>query len=217
MSYLQYLFPSFFRSSSVEESPKLSDLPTIKPEQISEKESSSTEKVQSPVALTLPEKRSSVNIDRERLLMEKAVVDAWHSNRSINDRRLWEIIVKENIDPNLVMRWNNSEEGHILWHMARNGYTQCVSLLLTKGADVNAKNGPNNTTALHGASYWGYEDTVRALLDPSMKVNINAVDSFGNTPLHKNKDMTVLIRAGARTDVRNHKGQLYNECYTMSQ
>ena len=63
----------------------------------------------------------------------------------------------------------------------QNGHEAIVSLLLEKGADVNAKNN-DGWTPLHWASENGHEAIVSLLLEKG--ADVNAKDNDGETPLH---------------------------------
>jgi len=59
--------------------------------------------------------------------------------------------------------------------------TAVAELLITKGADVNAKN-KDGITPLHLAAAFGEKDVAEKLL--ARKAEVNARDNDGGTPLH---------------------------------
>ncbi|MDF2965326.1 MAG: alpha-latroinsectotoxin-Lt1a-like isoform [Rickettsiaceae bacterium] len=59
--------------------------------------------------------------------------------------------------------------------------TKVVDLLLSKGADVNARNDEGNTP-LHLAAKCGYDEAVKVIL--SKGAEVNAINSENDTPLH---------------------------------
>ncbi|XP_075070424.1 ankyrin repeat and SOCS box protein 10 isoform X2 [Mixophyes fleayi] len=89
------------------------------------------------------------------------------------------------------MRWSSQQTG--IWSLtyeeeftcplyvtASRGYTDCLQLLLKKGADVDFA--PSGETALHGACENGQKESVRVLL--SYGANSNAESQEGLFPLH---------------------------------
>ncbi|CAG9464988.1 unnamed protein product [Pedinophyceae sp. YPF-701] len=70
-----------------------------------------------------------------------------------------------------------------LHYAARGGHDACVQVLLSAGADVNARTGAGQATPLHRAAYMGHAGTLDILLaagaDPA------AQDADGATPGHK--------------------------------
>jgi ankyrin repeat protein len=107
---------------------------------------------------------------------------------------------------------------------AKNGDTPTLRLLLSHGADFNARQ-KNGTTALMFASGQGYGTgtfakdyaTVDELLE-SVKVlvaagaDVNAVNEAGDTPLHfgaqaSDEIVKFLVASGARLDVKDKQGR----------
>lgn len=86
-----------------------------------------------------------------------------------------------------------------------------VSSLLSRGADIEARNSIIGGTPLHSATFRGSPATVKLLLDRGADVNARAND--GNTPLHfaASLDRTdiakLLIEAGAALDMKNTDGE----------
>jgi ankyrin repeat protein len=56
-----------------------------------------------------------------------------------------------------------------------------IDLLAAAGADVNAHDGRQGQTALHGAAFWGWDNVVKDLV--AHHADLNAKDSRGMTPL----------------------------------
>ena len=77
-----------------------------------------------------------------------------------------------------------------------------VEMLLSAGADVNARNGYGNT-ALNYASYYGHTKTIEMLL--SKGADVNARDDSGNTALHRASDNghIEIVRLLLETDKSN--------------
>ncbi len=90
------------------------------------------------------------------------------------------------------------------------GHRDVVGALLAGGADVNAASGQSQSTALHAAASKDWA-LVRALLQES-KININAQDRDGKTPLHeaarelKADIVLLLLEHGAKPNIKNKKG-----------
>ncbi|KAH7871059.1 ankyrin repeat-containing domain protein, partial [Lentinula edodes] len=88
-------------------------------------------------------------------------------------------------------------------------------LLISRGADINAKDKANQTP-LHRAATTGSVGFIRLLLDSSTsttKTRLNTQDRIGNTPLHLAMDSAhaeaavVLIEAGADRSRLNQDGE----------
>ncbi|MEJ0039755.1 MAG: ankyrin repeat domain-containing protein [Gammaproteobacteria bacterium] len=58
--------------------------------------------------------------------------------------------------------------------------SESIKLLAAAGADVNAKEDRQGSTALHAAALWGWDDVVKTLV--SLHADLNAKDSKGMTP-----------------------------------
>lgn len=83
----------------------------------------------------------------------------------------------------------------LLFHAAIGGNLRIVSLLVERGADVNAGEGMNS--ALHGAAGFGYVEIARYLLDQG--ADFSALDHEGRTPLDvaeatENDDIAAMLR-----------------------
>lgn len=98
---------------------------------------------------------------------------------------------------------------------ARGGHARCASLLLGLGAEVGAVDTPSGMTALHWAAYEGHTEVVRVLGWGGAAVDARTGHGKGqqNTPLmlatlggHLGC-ITLLLAMGARTDLKNGKGQ----------
>ena len=88
--------------------------------------------------------------------------------------------------------------------------TDIVNALLSKGADVNAKNNRGQTAPMI-ASMCGYIDVINALL--SKGVDVNAQDSIGFTALmyavrfYQAETIRILLASGANVNLVNKYGQ----------
>ena len=96
---------------------------------------------------------------------------------------------------------------------ADSGHTDFVRVLLSAGADIEArdvgKNGGN--TPLHAAALAGRTETANALVDAGASINARRVDEM--TPLHlaalegRTDTAKALIEAGAKLDARDDNGK----------
>ena len=89
---------------------------------------------------------------------------------------------------------------------AINGQKEIATLLITKGADVNAKDFTFGRTLLHIAAREGHKEIVELLI--AKGADVNAMDKDGNTPL----DLAIHLK---RTDtaalLRKHGGKTGEE------
>ncbi|XP_071481368.1 scaffold protein ILK-like, partial [Diadema antillarum] len=89
--------------------------------------------------------------------------------------RVW--LDKVENDPN-----QGDDHGFSPMHWAcKEGRTNIVDMLLSRGAKINATN-MGDDTALHLAAAHGHRDIVLKLLQH--RADINAMNEHGNTPLH---------------------------------
>jgi ankyrin repeat protein len=104
-----------------------------------------------------------------------------------------------------------------LHEAAEVGHAEVVRLLLSKGADVNAKTTTGRLTPLHVAAGKGHREVAETLINSG--ADVNAKDHSGDTPLHltvtwgrkeiaslllsKGADPTILNDSGATPDMRS--------------
>jgi cytohesin len=92
-----------------------------------------------------------------------------------------------------------------------NGMTETVQLLISKGADVKAKDEWLGMTALHFAALNSHKDIAALLTDNGADVNAKTKD--GDTPLHNamvfanNGIVEYLVSKGADVNAKNLKGE----------
>lgn len=98
-----------------------------------------------------------------------------------------------------------------VWSAAEAGDLELLIKQIASGADIEAKHGQNQETALSVASSKGNEKIVRALIEGG--ANLNVQDSNGQTPLHLAikgewiEVMETILRAGADKESRNAKDE----------
>ena len=138
--------------------------------------------------------RSAVPIAALVALAWSSLAFGGEIHQAARDGDLEKVKTLLNSNPDLVFSKDDSPpgEGYTPLHRAvESGHTDVVELLLTHGADVNAKAG-GESTPLHLAAGYGYKDVAKFLL--TNKAEVNAMDNGGNTPLH-------LAAAGGHKDV----------------
>ena len=69
-----------------------------------------------------------------------------------------------------------------LYESVTGGHKDIADLLISKGADVNAKEAKNRITALHWAAWRGRKEIAELLI--AKGANLNAKNNDGGTPLH---------------------------------
>jgi uncharacterized protein with HEPN domain len=106
----------------------------------------------------------------------------------------------------------SSDTGYTLLHCATQsaGNAEVIKVLISMGADVNAKT-KENITPLHNAAVCGYLDAINVLL--SHNANIEAKEEYGHTPLlgavvRGNVEAAkVLVKRGADVYAKNNAGK----------
>ena len=107
------------------------------------------------------------------------------------------------------------EFGRTALHYAcERGYVACIHELMKHGADVEVEeSGRTKATPLRMAAYFNHPDCVKLLIDKYC-ASINAVDTFGDTALHRaafkgNLDVIKLLTSYNQCDVhaKNSKGR----------
>ena len=87
---------------------------------------------------------------------------------------------------------------------AINGIKETAELLITKGADVNAKRA-DGSTPLHSASGGGYKEIAELLIEKGADVNTKCVEGYfaGQTPL----DLAIRSENDVADLLRKHSGK----------
>lgn len=110
---------------------------------------------------------------------------------------------------------SSNKEGHTpLYNAVRStkGKMDVVQLLVERGADPAVKD-KQKITLLHAALYSGNEDEMLRYLLSLKKIDINAQDDSGRTPLHwavrqkKAKLVKTLLEAGADRNIQDMEGK----------
>lgn len=132
-----------------------------------------------------------------RAELRRFVMDALERDRSLGTRRfagrtmlhvaagagcldVVALLLKHGIDPNLPDRGGHAPLYCVANQCALASGPELVRLLVSHGADVNARGGVTRATALHMAARRGFVSIARALLDCGAA--IEAKDSKGHTP-----------------------------------
>jgi uncharacterized protein len=122
---------------------------------------------------------------------------------------------------------SRDQYGHSPLNLAAGGgHTSSVKLLLSWGADVNAKGGYPNHTSLHDAALYtaknasrvGSSEVVKVLLEAG--ADVNARNDYGQTPLHSaafivclypgsgsSDPLKLLLASGADVNARDNEGR----------
>ena len=110
----------------------------------------------------------------------------------------------------------HDEFGMSLLHYAADiGNVEILESLIGAGASVNTNNEKSGWSPLMHAVSSGHTNASKVLMMAG--ANVNTQDAIGSTPLHlayffDNADLiSALGVAGARTDLRNHEGDLPEE------
>ena len=108
---------------------------------------------------------------------------------------------------NLALIHSLDKDGNTpLHHAAWNNRYEAARILILAGAMIDARRGSESTgvTALESASYFGYFEIVKLLVDSKANVNVRVYDGY--TPLHqavRNGHVAIcqyLVEHGARLD-----------------
>ena len=118
--------------------------------------------------------------------------------------------VRSFVEQGISVDSRDSEGRTALHYAAMQGKADVVEFLLSRGADVNAKDKDFGFIPLHHAASGGHKDVVEMLL--AKGADVNAKDKYGWTPLdsavYGQKDVAeLLIRAGANVNSKYEWGQ----------
>ncbi|RDD37564.1 Transient receptor potential cation channel subfamily A member 1-like protein [Trichoplax sp. H2] len=126
-------------------------------------------------------------------------------------------LLKENTETARALLDTSDDNNNYPLHIAcQEGYAECVKVLLSYDAQINARNG-NEMTPLHLAASKGRTKTVRILVNHKRSILYDR-DGRSNTPLHlaaiagHTEVLSVLLRNGAAVDVRNIDGKTPLAC-----
>lgn len=92
------------------------------------------------------------------------------------------------------------------------GSLEAAQRWVAKGADVHSIEATSGRTALHKATFWGHKHIMPLLLT-ELKMNVDAQDSNGDTPLNDAtrfghvEVVESLLKAGASRDIKNKDGK----------
>ena len=104
---------------------------------------------------------------------------------------------------------NQAKPEYSLHEAAAKGDIEQIKSLLSKGADVNAKD-DRGMTPLHEAAYYGQKEVAKLLI--AKGANVSSKDTSGQTPLHKAVTFgsilvsELLVAGGADVNVRDDRG-----------
>lgn len=104
--------------------------------------------------------------------------------------------------------FDSSELSPPLYYAAKTGFSDLVSVIVDRGADVDARGRHNKDTVLQTASYMGYEEIVQVLVNAGADVNVKG--GFAATPLceasAKGYENIVRILLGAGANIHAEGG-----------
>jgi len=92
-----------------------------------------------------------------------------------------------------------------------NADVNMVKLLIDAGANVNYKDSPRKSTALHTATYWGQSEIVELLVKNGANVNVQNI--YGDTPLMNSANhgdvqaVKFLLKKGADVNLKDKDGE----------
>lgn len=127
----------------------------------------------------------------------------------VSPKTMVELLIENDADVN-----SKDHNGYTPLHEAAGaGDIDVTKILITNGADVNAKSLRHGLTPLHDAAYSGHEKAIKILIDNGAEVNTKTLIE-GNTALHRavfcgENAMSVcklLIERGADVNARNSDG-----------
>ncbi|XP_071988475.1 ankyrin repeat and SOCS box protein 10 isoform X2 [Engystomops pustulosus] len=140
----------------------------------------------------------SENLIHPDSVFDTSDVDEWRNYRyNPSALRIWALTYEE-------------EYTCPLYVTASRGYSECLRLLLRKGADVDFA--PGGESALHGACESGQDQCVRLLLRYGANPNIQSQE--GDSPLHRCKTpgtylcAELLLQSGALVNVGSEEEEL---------
>ena len=146
----------------------------------------------------------------KQLLITIAAVLLVGCGPSVPDLSIHEAVINRDIEAvkqHLAAGTNVDEKDGVGWtplhYAAVEGNKEVVELLITKGADVNAKDDQSGETPLHFAAFSGHKEIVELLI--AKGADVNAKDDDGKTPLdsairRKHSEIADLLRKhGAKT------------------
>jgi ankyrin repeat protein len=141
----------------------------------------------------LRQQEIAINMNIAQLRQQETAIKTWYINelfRIVGETHIPPALLENlktllTLDIDINVKAQRIEETRIeetlLHKAAKNGHTEVVTLLLDRGADINAIN-CDGSTPLHKAASNGHTEVVRLLLDKG--ADINAPSRDGSTPLH---------------------------------